>query len=469
VAANQIVGTDVLTIEKDAPKVLTMVDLFDRVVAFALIENETSAAVAQAFVRTWVHTYSWPMCVLSDNGAPFVGRPFVETLESGGVRQIRISAYHPRANGAAERANGLLLHVLRSLLIGNPRAQWPDLVSEAQYLLNVLPTTTNGLAPFYARFGTPPRIMRTLKPESKGPVMSVGERAQKVHERREYIEMLMREAMTKYRKDVGREEELAFVTGDFVWVRRRRPRTKVPKVEPLYEGPYVIVEVLGPTQFLVCRVGEKPRASTTTKAALQQLKRFRAALYPKDTSEDGDYAEPIDDDDDVIPIDGVVDEVWTSDRAFLNKEELLKRSAGGSYRDDRLNSPALLKRESAPTKVMSSGRVFDSRRMPERPALLERESTQLRIESTDRGFAPEDANAERSTSRPSPEKQVNEERDRAPSRQGTPQRLTRASLMEDTSNDVVNKGRGRKERNRRLPRYLDDYEVSTDFGNRSRN
>ena len=66
-----------------------------------------------------------PHELLSDNGSNFIFKVIQQLCTLTGMKQIKISPYHPQTDEMVERFNATLKRLLRKL-VANPRAEWDD-------------------------------------------------------------------------------------------------------------------------------------------------------------------------------------------------------------------------------------------------------------------------------------------------------------------------------------------------------
>ena len=65
------------------------------------------------FLDELVHRYGFPHRIITDLGSNFNNHGFWEYCENSGIDVRYVSVAHPRANGQVERANGMVLDLLK--------------------------------------------------------------------------------------------------------------------------------------------------------------------------------------------------------------------------------------------------------------------------------------------------------------------------------------------------------------------
>ena len=66
------------------------------------------------------------------------------------------AAYHPSADGQAERSVGIVKVALRCMLVGQYEENWPRILGEMEYAYNTTRQSSTSVSPFEALYGFPP-------------------------------------------------------------------------------------------------------------------------------------------------------------------------------------------------------------------------------------------------------------------------------------------------------------------------
>ena len=94
---------------------LTSVDRFTRWPEAIPIPDSTAATVAQAFINGWVSRFGVPSTITTDRGQQFESTLWKHLMQLLGTHRIRTTAYHPSANGLAERFHRQLKGAIKCL------------------------------------------------------------------------------------------------------------------------------------------------------------------------------------------------------------------------------------------------------------------------------------------------------------------------------------------------------------------
>ena len=90
-----------------------MVDLFSHCIELAPLEDQTAE-----FKRAWIYRgHGVPKVLLTDQGPNVDGRKVREMCRQLGIEKRHTTAYHPQADGMAERGIGAVKQTLRWLLL----------------------------------------------------------------------------------------------------------------------------------------------------------------------------------------------------------------------------------------------------------------------------------------------------------------------------------------------------------------
>uniref|UniRef100_A0A669EDT9 Gypsy retrotransposon integrase-like protein 1 n=1 Tax=Oreochromis niloticus TaxID=8128 RepID=A0A669EDT9_ORENI len=142
---------------------LTVVDRTTRWPEAVPLASTTAAAVARAFLSTWVSRFGPPADITSDRGPQFVSELWSAMADGLGVKVHRTTAYHPQANGMCERFHRSLKAAFRaSLTDGN----WVDRLPWVLLGLRCAVKEDLGVSPAELVLGQPLRVPGEFLPES---------------------------------------------------------------------------------------------------------------------------------------------------------------------------------------------------------------------------------------------------------------------------------------------------------------
>ena len=93
---------------------IIMVDLFSQYVELAPLEDQTAESVVREFKRSWIYRgHGVPKVLLTDQGPNVDGQKVREMCGQLGIEKRHTTAYHPQADGMAERGIGTVKQTIR--------------------------------------------------------------------------------------------------------------------------------------------------------------------------------------------------------------------------------------------------------------------------------------------------------------------------------------------------------------------
>jgi Integrase core domain len=239
---------------------LTLVDHFSKWAEAIPIANHTAQTVAKALMTNVFARYGVPLQLLSDRGPEFESEMFSELMKSMGIDKLRSSAYKPTTNGVVERFHRTLNSMLGKVVSESQR-DWDQKLPYviAAYRSSVHSST--GFSPNKLFLGRevhmPVDLVLGIPEEEKG--------VQRTHS--QYVQNLLEGIESSYeiaRKHLKLSAEVrkkgydvkvrnkVFEVGQWVWYYypRRFPR-KSPKWQKMYTGPYMIVKLMEPVNYVI--------------------------------------------------------------------------------------------------------------------------------------------------------------------------------------------------------------------------
>lgn len=115
------------------------------------LPNTKASTVAAAFINECVSRYGCPLEIVSDNGTAFDGK-FASVLHRLGIQSIRISPYHPQANGLVERCIQTLKGAL-SRMAGTRPTNWDSFLGWTLFAYRNGIQKSTGYSPYHLLYG----------------------------------------------------------------------------------------------------------------------------------------------------------------------------------------------------------------------------------------------------------------------------------------------------------------------------
>ena len=200
-----------------------MVDRSTRWPEVALLKSIGAEEVLDAFVHTWVARYGVPTQITRDRGTQFTSATWGAWCRSQGVVLIKTSAFHPQANGMAERLHRQIKDALRAR---GALARWSQHLPWVLLGIRAAPKEESGVSAGEAALGHMLAIPGQLLPTDNnvlGP--------------RESKQGVIPSTRRKYPEATGRETALEHA--ELVYIKRGAAGTPLA---PEYYGPFHVLE-----------------------------------------------------------------------------------------------------------------------------------------------------------------------------------------------------------------------------------
>lgn len=241
---------------------VVMMDYFTKWPEAVAVCDQGAESVAAALLEQVVSRYGVPLELHSDQGRHFESRVFQNLLELLGVYKTRTTPLHPQSDGMVERFHRTLLRYL-SKFVEKEQKDWDQLIPMCLLAYRAAVHEATQYTPAMLNLGREVRLPIDLlfgeRPEAKEVPQFVARLREKlcsIHElARRHLNLASSRMKTRY--DL-RAEGPRFRAGDLVWLYNPcRKKTRSPKLQANWEGPYVVLKCLND---VVYRIQRNPRA-----------------------------------------------------------------------------------------------------------------------------------------------------------------------------------------------------------------
>ena len=211
---------------------LTSVDPVTLMIEVNLIENKTSATVANCFENNWLSRYPRPLRCVHDQGLEFVGQEFQDLLERAGIDDSVTTPRNPQGNSIIERTHQTIAQVIRTL----KAIHEPTTVHEAKTLITkALATAMHAIrcASTSALQGMSPGGLVFRRDMFLDLPLTADILTLQAHRQDLVDQRLLRANAKRIRHDYAVNEQ----------VLKKRHRDLSDKLQPIWDGPYTITTV----------------------------------------------------------------------------------------------------------------------------------------------------------------------------------------------------------------------------------
>jgi transposase InsO family protein len=233
------------------------VDKFSKWIEAIPVTNQ-EATTAVKFFESIIYRYGVPNNIITNNGTNFTSGEFQDFAKNLGIKLKYASVPHPKSNGQVEKANGLVCGGLKKRLLRplkHVAGAWVEELPSVLWNLRTTPNSSTGYTPFFLLFGAEAVLPMDVHYSAPRMVAYVEEDAEKaladaqdlLDEARDIAlarSMVYQQSLRNYhsRRVHGCPfDGLSAKPGNLVL---RLKQTSTSKLEPLWEGPYLVHEVI---------------------------------------------------------------------------------------------------------------------------------------------------------------------------------------------------------------------------------
>jgi len=224
--------------------ILTVIDVFSRFLIAVPLRNKEAKTVATALYRHVFCKYGTCREIQSDQGKEFNNLLLEQMCELFGIRKLRTTAYHPFANGRAERSHRSIHSCIAKTVAENQR-NWSEVLDLVVSAYNATKHESTQYTPNYLMYGRetlmPLDLIAAAPPEIEAE--TTDEYVQKLRQNLETAYRNIREstqaaAERRKKRYDARVKLTEYEPGKFVWVfYPRAKRNRTPKWDSYYVGP----------------------------------------------------------------------------------------------------------------------------------------------------------------------------------------------------------------------------------------
>ena len=240
--------------------IITLVDHFSKWAEAIPVQNHTAPTIASVLMTHVFSRYGTPQQLLSDRGPEFQSELFTQLNKWLGIDKLRSSPYKPSTNANVERFHRTLNSMLGKVVKESQR-DWDERLPLVMAAYRASVHSTTGYSPNRLFLGRETRmpldLVMGVPKEDEGQPQSTDAYVQNLKEKTEAAYEIARRELRvaaerrKKTYDV-RVKKTDFAVNDWVWYwYPRRYTKKSPKWQSMYTGPYLIVRVIEPVNFVL--------------------------------------------------------------------------------------------------------------------------------------------------------------------------------------------------------------------------
>ncbi|KAL2246210.1 UNVERIFIED_CONTAM: Retrovirus-related Pol polyprotein from transposon [Sesamum indicum] len=257
--------------------VIVAVEYFSKWVEAEAVSKITEREAINFIWKNIICRFGIPRVLISDNGTQFQGRKITAWLHELKIQQNFTAVGHPQSNGQTEVTNRTILQHLKARL--RSKTEWSDELPGVLWAYRTTPRTSTGETPFSLVYGSEAVIPAEIGEESQriinfDPETNREQRAfdlDILEEKREAARIRMLHHKSLMLRGHNRNlKPRSLQVGDLV-LRKVGVSKHVGKLDPNWEGPFKVVEIVGKGTYKLQDVqgSEVPRPWN-----IQNLKKF---------------------------------------------------------------------------------------------------------------------------------------------------------------------------------------------------
>jgi hypothetical protein len=262
--------------------VLVAIDKFTKWIEYKPIASLTSAKAVE-FIQDIIFRFGIPNSIITDLGSNFTSSEFFDFCEQRSIQIKYASVAHPRANDQVERANRMILEALRKKVFDKSEKLAGKWIRELLYVVWSLRTQPSRAlhwnTPFFMVYGSKAVLPTDLI--FGAPRLTFENIAKAEATRLEDIDVLEEERLNtviqsaRYQQSLRRYHDKvvrhrSFAVGDLV-LRRILTGEGCHKLSPLWEGPFIVLEVTRPGSYRLTQMDDTEVGNTWN---IEHLRKF---------------------------------------------------------------------------------------------------------------------------------------------------------------------------------------------------
>jgi transposase InsO family protein len=231
---------------------LVAVDKFSKWIEVVPVTNQEATTMVK-FFESIVYWYGVLNTIITDNDTNFTSSEFQEFAKELGIKIKYALVAHPKSNGQVEKSNGLVYAGLKKRLLRPLKrvaCSWVEELPSVLWSLRTTPNSSTGYTLFFLLFGVEAVLPTDVRYCVPCVVAYVKEDAQKaLAEAQDLLDeardvalarsVVYQQSLRNYHSRLVRGR--SFERGNLVL---RLKQTSTSKLEPPWEGPYLIHEAI---------------------------------------------------------------------------------------------------------------------------------------------------------------------------------------------------------------------------------
>jgi len=239
---------------------ITVIDVFSKWAEALPVRNHTAPIVAKVLVDQVFSRWGTPARILMDNGAEFHSDLFSEVCKLLEVDKLHATPYHPQTNGCVERFH-LTLNRMLGKVVSENQKDWDSHLPAVLCAYRASKNESTGYTPYELVMGQKPRMPIDIvlgnisedRPKHETYVDYVEDLRGRLIKSHQIAREHLGTAADRRKKEYDlKVKPRSFQVGEKVWyLYQRRYTARSPKWQKRYIGPFEVVKVLPPADYVI--------------------------------------------------------------------------------------------------------------------------------------------------------------------------------------------------------------------------
>jgi transposase InsO family protein len=231
---------------------LVAVDKFSKWIEAVPVTNQEATTTVK-FFESIVYRYDVPNNIITDNGTNFTSGKFQKFAKELGIKIKYASVAHPKSNDQVKKANGLVCAGQKKRLLRplkRAAGAWVEELPSVLWSLQTTPNSLTGYTPFFLLFGAEvvlptdvrygaPRVITYVEEDTQKALADAQDLLDEARDVALARSAVYQQSLRNYHSRRVRGQ--SFESGNLVFCLKQ---TSTSKLEPPWEGPYLIHEVI---------------------------------------------------------------------------------------------------------------------------------------------------------------------------------------------------------------------------------
>ena len=263
--------------------ILTIQDACTRFLVATPIPDLTTKTISQALITHWIHRFSVPSRIHSDNGSSFCSNLMKDTFKHFDIEKTTTPVYSPQSN-RVERAHRVIGDLIRSNQ-KYPTEKWVEKLQIAVYTYNTTVNRLTGFAPLHALTGQKPSMPLTMIfPSGKKSQMSTNTFIENLKTRyNDMYDKMLSHHKTTVELDNSvhkRNQKDDIQVGDTVYYFLARVKRGISKkLQTRWTGPFVVRRKISDSLYVIFPMGKWAKNPREIATIVSRLRKCDKNIY----------------------------------------------------------------------------------------------------------------------------------------------------------------------------------------------